>query len=37
MYAAFSKGGNVLILTRRPNETLMIATEITVSVKRLVR
>ena len=32
MYAAFLKGGNVLILTRRPNETLMIGTEITVTV-----
>ena len=32
MYAAFLKGGNVLILTRRPNETLNIGTEITVTV-----
>ena len=32
MYAAFLKGGNVLILTRRPTETLVIGTEITVTV-----
>jgi len=32
MYAAGLKGGHVLILTRRPNETLMIGTEITVTV-----
>ena len=32
MYAALLKGTNVLILTRRPNETLMIGTEITVTV-----
>ena len=32
MYAAGLKGGPVLILTRRPNETLMIGTEITVTV-----
>lgn len=31
-YAAFVKGANVLILTRRPNETLMIGAEITVTV-----
>src|ERR1700730_2838589 len=35
MYAAFLKGGNVLILTRRPNETLMIGSEITVVVPSL--
>lgn len=32
MYAALLKGPDVLILTRRPNETLMIGTEITVTV-----
>jgi carbon storage regulator CsrA len=32
MYAALLKGANVLILTRRPNETLMIGAEITVTV-----
>jgi carbon storage regulator len=32
MYAAFLKGGNVLILTRRQTETLVIGTEITVTV-----
>jgi carbon storage regulator CsrA len=32
MYAALWKGANVLILTRRPNETLMIGAEITVTV-----
>jgi carbon storage regulator CsrA len=32
MYAALLKGTNVLILTRRPNETLMIGAEITVTV-----
>jgi carbon storage regulator len=32
MYAALLKGGHVLILTRRPNETLMIGSEITVTV-----
>jgi carbon storage regulator len=32
MYAALLKGGLVLILTRRPKETLMIGTEITVTV-----
>ena len=35
MYAAFLKGANVLILTRRPNETLMIGSEITVVVPSL--
>ena len=32
MYAALLKGGHLLILTRPPNETLMIGTEITVTV-----
>jgi carbon storage regulator CsrA len=32
MYAALLKGANVLILTRRPNETLVIGAEITVTV-----
>ena len=32
MYAAHLIGGNVLILTRRLNETLMIGNEITVTV-----
>jgi carbon storage regulator len=32
LYAAGLTGGPVLILTRRPNETLMIGSEITVTV-----
>jgi carbon storage regulator CsrA len=32
VYAALSKGGQVLIMTRRPNETVTIGTEITVTV-----
>jgi len=32
MYAAILKGGNVLILTPRPHETLMIGAQITVTV-----
>jgi carbon storage regulator len=32
LYAAGLKGGHVLILTRRPNETLYIGTDITITV-----